>query len=49
MNVQGWLVLAAAAAAVLFFGRKAFRNLGKKGQDAGCGCCGGGSCGKPRS
>jgi hypothetical protein len=47
MNIQGWLVLAAAVAAVLFFGRKAVRNLGRKGAD--CGCCGGGACGKPKA
>ena len=47
MNVQGLLVLGAAFVAVLFFGRKAFRNLGRKGEGAGC-CCesGGGACGK---
>jgi hypothetical protein len=40
-------VLAFAAVAVLFFGRKLVRNLGKKGAGAGC-CCGdgGGACGK---
>jgi hypothetical protein len=46
MTIQGWIVLGAVVAAGLFFGRKALRNLGKKGEDAGCGCCGGGSCGK---
>jgi hypothetical protein len=47
MNVQGLLVLGAALVAVLFFGRKALRNLGRKGEGAGC-CCegGGGACGK---
>jgi hypothetical protein len=50
MSVQGWLVLVAAAAAVLYFGRKASRNLGRKGANAGCGCCdGGGACGKPKA
>ena len=47
MSVQGWIVLLAAAAAALFFGRKAMRNLGRKGED--CGCCGGGSCGKRKA
>jgi hypothetical protein len=47
MNVQGWMVLGAAVVAVLFFGLKAFRNLGRKGEGAGCGCSGGsGACGK---
>jgi hypothetical protein len=47
MNVQGLLVVGAALVAVLFFGRKALRNLGRKGEGAGC-CCegGGGACGK---
>jgi len=47
MTMQGILVLAAALVAVLFFGRKALRNLGRKGEGAGC-CCegGGGACGK---
>jgi hypothetical protein len=47
MNVQSILVLAAALVAVLFFGKKALRNLGRKGEGAGC-CCesGGGDCGK---
>jgi hypothetical protein len=41
------LVVGAALVAVLFFGRKALRNLGRKGEGAGC-CCegGGGACGK---
>ena len=43
MNIQGLVVLAIAAAAVLFFGRKLFQNLARKGRDAGCGC-GDGSC-----
>ena len=46
MNVQGLLVLGAALVAVLFFGRKALRNLGRKGEGAGCCCEGGGACGK---
>ena len=48
MNVQGWIVLAAAAFAVLFFGRKLLRNLGNRGQDAGCGCSEGNACCKPK-
>ena len=42
MNVQGWMVLGAALVAVLFFGRKALRNLSRKGEGAGCCCEGGG-------
>jgi hypothetical protein len=45
MDVQILIVAAAVAVAGLFFGRKAFRSLGRK---AGCGCCGGGACGRPR-
>ena len=47
MNLQGLLVMGAALVALLFFGRKALRNLGRKGEGAGC-CCdgGGGACGK---
>ena len=44
MNIQGLVVLAIAAAAVLFFGRKLFQNLARKGQDAGCGCSSGSCC-----
>lgn len=50
MGAQGWMVLGAAALAVLGLGRKLFRNLGRAGRDAGC-CCGGGggACGKGRT
>jgi hypothetical protein len=49
MNVQGWIALGIVALAALFFGRKFFRNLARRGQDAGCGCSdGGGCCGKAR-
>jgi len=48
MNVQGGIVLAAAALALLFFGRKCLRNLANRGQDAGCGCSEGNACCKSK-
>ena len=50
MNIQGPVVLAIAAAAVLYFGRKLVQNLARKGRDAGCGCGDSGCCkGKPKA
>jgi len=48
MSVQGWIVLAAAASALLFFGRNFLKNLANRGQDAGCGCSEGNACCKSR-
>jgi len=38
VSVQGLIVLAGVALAGLYFARKLFRNLARKGQAAGCGC-----------
>lgn len=46
MSVQGWIVLGAAAVAVLFFGRKFLLNLDRKGT-GGCGCGDGGCASRP--
>jgi hypothetical protein len=48
MGMQGWIVLGAAALSVLFFGRKALRSVARKGENAGCGCSGGGGCCKSK-
>jgi len=50
MSVQSWIVLGVAALAVLYFARKFFGNLGRKGASAGCGCSdGSGCCGKAKA
>jgi len=49
MTHQSWIVLAVAALACLYFGRKLRRNLADHGRESDCGCGeGGGCCGKPK-
>jgi hypothetical protein len=40
MSMQGWVVLGAAAVAIVFFARRFRRNLAGRGKGAGCGSCG---------
>jgi hypothetical protein len=46
MSLQGWIVLAIAAAVAVFCLRKFTRTLARKGEGAGC-CCEG-RCGKAK-
>jgi hypothetical protein len=48
MTIQGWIVLGVVAGTMLYFASRFRKSLARKGSGAGCGCCGGGSCGKPK-
>jgi hypothetical protein len=48
MGTQGWIVLVIAAMTAFYFAGRFRKSLAKKGSSH-CGCCGGGSCGKPKA